>query len=358
VALKFHHSSETAILLQPSNVIKLVLTSLLLFNLCALPGKAAAADPVELTITFTDGGAHAGMPLFGELYVISPAAPKILYHPDPIQGQVTISLEQGVSYHLAAEVNGYIGQNRAVSYNTSTASETFALLPDPASGCPIGYKLGQPYSPITVLDEGFESGAVPPSNWWQWFWFEQDAGWAASTEAHTGGFSAFHNIPATDGSHWNLLVSAPMHFPTSASLTFFQKSKLRDKIEVHALALYDNDLMTKNEWLNYIPNPAAEDKWQKETFDLSSYAGRNLSLQFFYQANSTLYGDQWFVDDVKVEGIQGACEPLSGGRVAGYVTSSVTANPINAARVTGGGGCSLLTKTVSISSGSPLVPRS
>lgn len=96
------------------------------------------SGPVTLTVDIVDGSGHPGMALRGSLVVTPSGGSPFTPFVRPDTGQVTITLDTGTVYELSASAPGYITQTRSATYTTETASETFALLPDP-DNCPLGY---------------------------------------------------------------------------------------------------------------------------------------------------------------------------------------------------------------------------
>jgi PKD repeat protein len=183
---------------------------------------------------------------------------------------------------------------------------------------------------LLPLNESFESSSFPPPGW-RVVDFEEDGGWERKTLIASEG-SASLSFPAFDAISCNSdddlispLLDLTNIYTASLSFDFAYKPASLDQNEGDALlvqvldacgqtfpgALFDRNGFFLASEIGFEEtaaySPAGPASWQNFTASLDNYAGSRIYLRFRF---SSKQGQNFFLDNIRINGINTALEPL------------------------------------------------
>ncbi len=187
-----------------------------------------------------------------------------------------------------------------------------------------------PCEAITTFpyEEGFEGSTFPPQCWVSYIG-ENGIGtvenWKQKNQGHTGSKCAYVNFENVDGGNaedW--LVTPPLTLPVGASLSFFQKQSYSDDYGTsYAIKISTISQMDRSSFVNLetYGETSFGTSYSKKEIDLSSYAGQTIYIAFVMTNDD---GDEWFVDDFKIEGMPSVVSDFSANPTQICAGTSVT----------------------------------
>ncbi len=160
---------------------------------------------------------------------------------------------------------------------------------------------------VNTLDEGFE-GVFPPACWMN---FQNGAGtnvWVKSDiAANSGTYSARATYQASGGENQQWLVTGQINVPANHKLTFFTRDQFTApyasvlKVMVSTNADQAN-VAAYTQLLQLAEEDVSNTAFTQFEIDMTAYAGQIVYIAFVMIDND---GDNWYVDDVKLEVITG-----------------------------------------------------
>lgn len=294
----------------------------------------ATLDPltsVTLSGVVTDASGQ-GYPLYAKITITSGSYSEIIYT-NPFDGSYSTTVFEGEIYDftVTAMIPGYqVVSDSGNSFTAPIAVKDFALPANLAACAAPGYEADFSFF------ESFDTAALP-------------AGWSVTDDAGNGGIWVFDdpggrgNLTGGDGNFAIVdsddagfidvdtsLITPSLNFTgiTSAVLEFDQY------YNNFSSDVADVDIrLNGGVWVNILNQTADAGPQDHQTLDISAYVANQANVQIrfhYYNANWDWY---WMIDNVKVNG--GACDPVLGAPVAGFVTDANTGLPLIGADVTG-----------------------
>ncbi|PLW99687.1 MAG: hypothetical protein C0594_16760 [Marinilabiliales bacterium] len=210
------------------------------------------------------------------------------------------SYDNGVDWeNITVDVSAYINASFQVRFTYDDNGDWcyYAALDDfELCGTTSGGSSGACGSGYTeLLNEDFESGTFPPTDWTS-IQNGDPAGWTSSTtQSHSSSHAAFHNDNNVTSGCDDYLMSDILDLTTATDiqLTFWSYVNYSSSAETHEVVV-STDLSSFTSVYSTI---TSEDTWDEVNIDLSAYAGSQIYIGFHYTGD---FAAEWYVDDVVV----------------------------------------------------------
>ncbi len=272
------------------------------------------AQMYEVSGQVTD--ATTGWPLYAHISIsgdpLNPIAPNNSVWTDPVSGQYSVMLAEGITYTFKVEawVAGYTAAVRKVGPLVTEKTENFALNADLSMCQAPGYTM------LTGMGmQSFEE-TFPPAGWSLYDLDGGDPIWKAAADGHTGASSALHAYGPYGVPQDGWLVSSQISLDDTPVLSFFENIAYSSYYYKHSLWVCTSDCSSPPVNFTEVAEfdaPLATE-WTEQTVNLSAYANQDVVVAFRYEGD---WADDWYVDDVKVSGE--CVPPANGGLVVGNV---------------------------------------
>ena len=302
-----------------------------------------------VTGVVTDGGGQ-GWPLFAKVVITATGFPGETIYTDPLTGYYSTTLVGGnYTFTVDAVTPGYVTGGGPVTIGTTVKNDPGGqivnwslLVVSPACIAP-GYG-----PPVGVLNEGFESGSLPPG-WslvtnvgfpWQFVPSLPCNSSVGNLTGGTGGFAVgdgicdFLNFNVFDD---NELITPSVDMTTATTPIIQWNNDFNQGPYYHQTA--DVDISTNGgaSWTNVWERTSDARGPDLETVDITGLAAgqADVKARFHYKADPNDFWAWWWqVDNVFLGQQNTPCTALAGGIVTGFVTDSNTGLGINGATVT------------------------
>ena len=270
---------------------------------------------------------------------VDPASPINDAWTDPVTGEYSITLAEGVKYTFHVEAQDHIAQDIVIGPLTSNETLDLALLLDFPRGCPPGY------TTMAIFADGFESGALGPS--WRVYTTTQGRVRIDSAYAYAGSYSvlldaSLHNN-AGAYSFAATILEQDLAGLDQVVLDFAWESFSDESHPGDGVFISDDLGATWFPVFSFNMGPAS---FQDQGIDVSAAAAANgltlndhFWIKFQYYDDYPIAADGYAIDEVMVRG----CMSFAAGRVAGYAYDDNTGLPLWGAVVQADGGQSIIT---------------
>ncbi|MFD7023356.1 S8 family serine peptidase [Promicromonospora sukumoe] len=287
-----------------------------------------AAPTTTVSGTVTDGSGH-GWPLDAEV-TVQGAPSSVSAWTDPFTGEYTLELPQSATHTLVVQpsVTGYGAFTQAVEVGTEPVSADAAVTALAECTAP-GYELVGAGAGV----EEFESGDVPEG------WTVEDV---AGTEQVWTFDDRFGASNMTGGEGLFAEVNSDAYGPDGSQDTILT-SPAYDLSDVEApLLTFDQSYGALGDFADVDLSVDGGETWETVLHQTSDALGRtvvpiaagagesDVRVRFHY--GDAVWSLWWQVDNVGI----GACTPVEGGLVAGFVDDLNTGDGVNGATVTAG----------------------
>ena len=276
-----------------------------------------------ITGTVTDGGDHAGMPIYARVEVSGAGESPVFTN--PVTGEYSITLVEGLEYTftVTAITPGYTEETRQVTAPTGGGTVNFALVPDLTLCTAPGYHFES-----AGLFENFETGALP-------------LGWTVEDLEGTGEVWRFdnpgHRVNNTGGSGEFAIIDSGFYGGTGHQDTILKSPVL----DLSALATVDLQFNTDYDYRSGdfasvdVSNDAGatwHNAWYRssdargprtETIDISTLAAGQNDVQIRFHYGNGSFDFFWAVDNVMI-GQAPECVAVAGGLIAGQTLDANT----------------------------------
>lgn len=159
----------------------------------------------------------------------------------------------------------------------------------------------------TILTEGFEGSAFPPTGWTS---FRGTNGlgtawdWQSSTTSNSGSNSAanrYENVSGGIAEDWLVTSQVDLTNATNAELSFYSRQQYPGEYG----SIYEIKVSTASQTnhgdfttvATYNESTVGNDVFQLKTVDLSAYDGMTVYIAFVHSNDD---GDNWYIDDILV----------------------------------------------------------
>jgi len=231
-----------------------------------------------------------------------------------------------ITFLLFALLISFVGYSQFPTPGTEGFENTTGpALPTPVAISPWNLGTGATGNQWAVFDNGVPAPATGQIRWNR-----------ALTNVYAGTQAAFINRKqiGINNTSADYLATPLVTVPSNGQLLFYTRTGFNNadvvsyKIKVNTittagsqttLANYTNTVQT---W-NQITIAAVYNVYELKTVDLSAYAGQQVYLAFvreYTQPNTTLSGNSWYVDEVKL--VQQCIAPSNGSLTATNITTT------------------------------------
>lgn len=295
--------------------------------------------------------ANTGWPLYAQINI--GGAPLDPIWTDPVTGEYSISLPEGIIYTFEAQAfgPGYLSSAVEVGPLTGDLILDIPLDVDEFSCSAPGYEIA--FTPLFVSDFEADNGGLVPSGTTSWSWGVPSSG--------PGGAYSGDRVWATNLSgeysidEYGDLTLPPVDLSAYAGqtpvITWWQWLQTEPTYDFASLEVSKDG---GGIWTTaYGPVDGNVDlEWAKDLLILdSSYAVADFMARFHFTSDHIITAPGWYLDDVGV-GL-GSCEPLAGGLVVGNVYDDNTSLGLNGAAVTNDSGRTTTSQATPLDTGIP-----
>ncbi|MBN1148433.1 MAG: carboxypeptidase regulatory-like domain-containing protein [Anaerolineales bacterium] len=290
-------------------------------------------------ISGTVRDANTGWPLYARIEVDEVEGALGTVWSDPVSGYYSLTLPQGLSYHLAAEAftQGYLEGETQVHLQGDDMTQDIELQVDAARCQAPGYRID--YSPdVYASDFEVDDGGLAVSGKSSWAWGVPTTGpgtaasgqrvWATNLDDNYLDYEAgYLSLPPLD------LSGEAVRLPVVRWQQWLQSEAGYDFASLEASK--DGGATWQEVYGPLFGNVDLE--WRERAAILdAAYAVSDLRLRFRFISDYTVAFPGWYLDDLSVAA--GACRPSAGGLVVGNVYDANSGQGLNEAEITTEGG--------------------